>query len=397
MKFYLKTLIHVYLQIGDMTRVMMRLACMENTFFYDQEPPPAEFYNYWKKFSVEEPKKPEEFVDTKKQSIPHLKKNTSSFNFYGRYAEKIVSNTDVDDAGGDGKRGGKKRIVTVDDKRISEIWKDVRISMSKESFISASTKISENASNVQLETAWNETCSEDYVSSESDFGFDVQDHHRHHRHDVPYWNLLTDSQTIQEDKVDSSEFATPQGLLAKQANMITQSLLDIQKRDNRILVGLANKPNTMDIIDYFADDLDDSFLLDSVSYTNLPDNAFGPDFDFFNEDTLTKTKKKKGKRGGRKGSTGGEDEEGDDDDDSSECLEDEEACLAAKKKKARGRTSTMTEDASQSSLNEGGYEACIERRKKKIEDNLRAAVRCRSPMGSYKPPPGGEPLSRACK
>jgi hypothetical protein len=43
------------------------------------------------------------------------------------------------------------------------------------------------------------------------------------------------------------------------------------------------------------------------------------------------------------------------------------------------------------------YETCIERQKKRIEDNLRAAVRKRSPMGSYKIPPGGKPLARTCK
>lgn len=413
-----------------MARVMMRYACMENTYFYNQEPPPVEFYDFWQKFSVEAPNVPTDYVDLKKQSIAHIRKNTSSFNFYGRYTEPVTSQHDLDEVSATGKTS-KKKILTTDAQRLSDIWKDVRISMSRESFISSSTKISENASMVQLENPWEEACSEDYQSSESDYGFDIQDHHRHHRHKQPNWQLLTDSQNQLEEKTSSLEFHTPQGLIDKQANAIAQSLMAIQKKDNRILVELATKPVTnMDIVDHFADDLDDSFLLDSFSYSDLPDEVFGPDFDFLNEDTIYKKKGKKGKKaegatgkrgsaaGAGKGTTAEEDSMDADDDDEpdrksvddqdssgSECLDEaDEQCGAGKggkgkkDKKGRGAGKAKKGASDESCVcpsETGGYKACLERRRKRIEDSLRNAVRSRSPMGSYRPKPGEQPLSKA--
>lgn len=417
----------------------MRYACMESTYFYNQEPPPVEFYDFWQKFSVEQGNYPKDFVDTKKQSIPNMKKNTSSFNFYGKYTEVIRSRHDMDDAA-PVSQTSKKKVLTADAQTLSDIWKDIRISMSNESFISSSTKISENASAVQLENEWDETCSEDYQSSESDFGFDFQDHHRHHRHKLPPWAYITNSQANQEEKTSSLEFHTQQGLMDKQANMITQSLLALQKKDNRILVELATKPRDMDIIDHFADDLDDSFLMDSYSYSELPDDLFGPDFDFLNEDAIYKKKGKKGKKaGGEVGGTGkklsigggkrpsmddddsdkaeGDEQEitevkkaspADDDSSGSECVDDpDEQCNLTKsgkikrdmrrKKSNKSYRSDSDDSVTRRSSGRGGYKACMERRRRRIEDSLRAAVRCRSAMGSYKPKKGEEPLSRACK
>ncbi|CAL8072950.1 unnamed protein product [Orchesella dallaii] len=408
---------YVSSSLGDMARVMMRLMCMENTYFYNPEPPEVEYYDFWQKFSadLENVKDPEDFVDLNRISIANFKKNTSSFDFFGKFTAAIRDRHDME-AGGE----QKEKKLTVEAQKLSDIWKDVRISMSSESFISSSTKISEPASVVQMETGWDEECSEDYQSSESDYGFDVQDKCRHHRHKY-HWTAADDAHD--EYKPSSLEFHTPQGLIEKQANAIAQSILALQKKDNKILYDLATQPRDMDLIDHFADDIDDSFLADSYSYSELPDHAFGPDFDFLNEDLIYK-KGRKAKKGqqqvGAKTGSGETDDAIEDDEDEaadednkkgesgssgSECENDSDnECQTKVKSKIpskrpsqqvpRASSQRKTED-SEDIPEIGRYDACMRRRRRRIEDSLRAAVRRRSPMGSYRPKKGEEPLSKA--
>jgi len=134
--------------LGDMCRHMIRMACTENTLGMT-EPPPPEFYDYWHKFTISQDKLPSDYVDLKKVSIPRIKMNTSSFDFIGKLN---AINSTQQFRSDDRNNLAEHNLAPA----LSDLWKDVRISMSTESFISSSTKISEPHGNVPLEAGWSD-------------------------------------------------------------------------------------------------------------------------------------------------------------------------------------------------------------------------------------------------
>jgi len=279
--------------MGDMVRLMQRMACTENTLGMT-EPPPPEFYDFWTKFATSKSEEhiPTEFVDKRKVSVPRLKMNTSSFDFTGKHtinAEELHEMALAELGKRKGAGGGLAATG-------SEMWNDVRISMSTESFISSSTKVSEPHDNTSLYHGWTDSDEDDtleyevemdplHASVASTFQNIFAHHSSHHGGDHSKLG----------DKVASSKHGNlnnSQGSDEKVKG--AGSLLHMILEDQRVAMeqSLKNTKAEHEILDYFMDDLDDSFLVDAVSYGQLPDSAFTPDFDYFNEDPIHRQREK---------------------------------------------------------------------------------------------------------
>jgi hypothetical protein len=287
--------------IGDMVRLMQRMACTEDTLGMT-EPPPAEFYDYWKKFTItkEEERLPTEFIDKKKVSTARIKMNTSSFDFFGKHMTNAEEQHDV--AMDEKKKDKGHKLAPT----LSDLWQKVRISMSTESFISSSTKVSEPHDNVLLEMGWSD--SEIEESSESDIEVEPilgsnpslfqavfagvpspSSHYNLGTAGIESSKKVTDNASSKHGTIasdDDSELSI--GTRHKEGGGVKASILHMQLEEQRVAMEQALKMNKEhhDIVDYFMDDIDDTFLVDAISYGQLPDSAFTSDFDYFNEDPI---------------------------------------------------------------------------------------------------------------
>lgn len=73
----------------------------------------------------------------------------------------------------------------------------------------------------------------------------------------------------------------------KETGMLAASMLHTELEKARQVTEMSLRSECGDQSDEVMDHLmDDSFLLDAMSYGLLPDSAFVPDFDYFNEDPL---------------------------------------------------------------------------------------------------------------
>lgn len=276
--------------LGDMCRHMIRMACTENTLNMT-EPPPVEFYDYWHKFKLSEANKdrlPYQLVDTRKVSVPRLKMNTSSFDIM---AKKLGSSPSLHiiDAGDRRPDAYHKLAPTLD-----ELWKNVRISMSSESFISSSTKNSETQDLVPLECGWSSDDDDDLQALLSD-----EDDESATTVGPEYGEgrasgiARPSAEAVHPKGAQTSQHSGGEGEgkdgEKKELGAMAGSLLRLGMEDARVAWAHAvhlGKFAGSDVVDYFMQDLDDSFLIDAISYGMLPDSAFIPEFDYFNEDPI---------------------------------------------------------------------------------------------------------------
>lgn len=278
--------------LGDMCRLMIRMACTENTLDM-VDPPPLEFYDYWHKFQAPDPKVrqklPYECVDTRKVSVPQLKMITSSFEMLAKMAHSSPS-LDVVSSDSELRRRDYTHQLAP---KLSDLWKGVKASLSGESFISSSTKVSQTQDSVALEGGWSDDDDDDPLLSDSDDdgvsvrGTATDDEggatHSHAHPDAPIGTDQSKSRASTVMSIQSLEEKRRKEMGAVDASILRMAMEEAKAAYENVTHKKEKKDK---IIDHFMEDLNDSFLIDAVSYGLLPDSAFTPDFDYFNEDPL---------------------------------------------------------------------------------------------------------------
>lgn len=278
--------------LGDMCRHMIRMACTENTL-HMTDPPTVEFYDYWHKFAVPPPPPPNQHVDLRRVSIARLKMHTSSFQLHSRMD---ASQADLHTADSIERKHDPTHQLNP---TLSDLWRGVRLSLSSESFISSSTKVSEFHDGVPLESGWTDQELSEYDAlSESDEETGLQMTSDHHGSSEPGGGHSTVTKSKMAGTVSSNPSTSRQeslGELHKQDNMVAASLqrLHLEEwQDNLDMAAKQYQKRNSEVVDHFYNDLDDTFLVDAVSFGQLPDLTFTQDFDYFNEDPMYREREK---------------------------------------------------------------------------------------------------------